>query len=95
MHAGGSYPGSGLSEEITPLVLLCGVSACSLDELSSNTTLLELFGGRRKKGTTSLLLLLVGSLELAGGRTFCMGAPGGLYRPTPRGYNGNPAGRGP
>ncbi len=21
-----------------------------------------------------------------------MGAPGGLYRPTPRGYNGNPAG---
>ena len=27
-------------------------------------------------------------------RTLCMGAPGGLYRPTPRGYNGNPAGRG-
>ena len=27
MHAGESYPGSGLSEEITPLVLLCGVSA--------------------------------------------------------------------
>ena len=25
-------------------------------------------------------------------RTLCMGAPGGLYRPTPRGYNGNPAG---
>ena len=24
--------------------------------------------------------------------TLCMGAPGGLYRPTPRGYNGNPAG---
>ena len=24
-----------------------------------------------------------------------MGAPGGLYRLTPRGYNGNPAGRGP
>ena len=23
-----------------------------------------------------------------------MGAPGGLYRPTPRGYNGNPTGRG-
>ena len=23
-----------------------------------------------------------------------MGAPGGLYRPAPRGYNGNPAGRG-
>ena len=23
-----------------------------------------------------------------------MGVPGGLYRPTPRGYNGNPAGRG-
>ena len=26
--------------------------------------------------------------------TLCMGAPGGLYRPTPRGYNCNPAGRG-
>ena len=25
--------------------------------------------------------------------TLCMGAPGGLYRPTPRGYNCNPAGR--
>ena len=25
-------------------------------------------------------------------RTLCMGAPGGLYRPTPRGYNGNPTG---
>ena len=56
--------------------------------------LLELFGGRRKKGTASLLLLLVWCLGLAGGRTLCMGAPGGLYRPTPRGYNGNPTGRG-
>ena len=56
--------------------------------------LLELFGGRRKKGTASLLLLLVWCLKLAGGPTLCMGAPGGLYRPTPRGYNGNPAGRG-
>ena len=27
--------------------------------------------------------------------TLCMGALGGLYRPTPQGYNGNPAGRGP
>ena len=61
---------------------------------SSYTMLLELFGGRRKKGMASLLLLLVWCLELAGGRTLCMGAPGGLYRPTPRGYNGNPAGRG-
>ena len=26
--------------------------------------------------------------------TLCMGVPGGLYRPTPQGYNGNPAGRG-
>ena len=56
--------------------------------------LLELFGGRRKKGTTSLLLLLVWCLKLAGGPTLCMGVLGGLYRPTPRGYNGNPAGRG-
>ena len=56
--------------------------------------LLELFGGRRKKGTTSLLLLLVWCLEIAGGRTLYMSALGGLYRPTPRGYNGNPTGRG-
>ena len=28
-------------------------------------------------------------------RTLCMGAPGGLYRPTPRGYNGNPTGNWP
>ena len=27
-------------------------------------------------------------------RTLCMGAPGGLHRPTPRGYNGNPTGNG-
>ena len=27
-------------------------------------------------------------------RTLCMGAPGGLYRPTPRGYNGNMSRRG-
>ena len=26
--------------------------------------------------------------------TLCMGVPGDLYRPTPQGYNGNPAGRG-
>ena len=80
--------------EIIPLLLLGGVSACSLDESSSYTMLLELFGGRRKMGTASLLLLLVWCLELAGGPTLCMGAPGGLYRPTPRGYNGNPTGRG-
>ena len=61
---------------------------------SSYTMLLELFGGRRKKGTASLLPLLVWCLRLAGGRTLCMGAPGGLYRPTPRGYKGNPTGRG-
>ena len=61
---------------------------------SSYTMLLELFGGRRKKGTASLLLLLVWCLELAKGPTLCMGAPGGLYRPTPRGYNGNPTGHG-
>ena len=30
MHAGESYPASGLSGDITPLLLLCGVSACSL-----------------------------------------------------------------
>ena len=85
MHAGGSYPASGLSVEITPLLLLCGVSTCSLDESSGYTTLLELLGGRRKKGTASLLLLLVWCLGIAGGRTLCMGAPGGLYRPTPGG----------
>ena len=84
MHAGGSYPASGLSEEITPLLLLCGVSACSLDESSSYTTLLELFGGRRKKGTASLLLLLVWCLKLAGGQPFAW-VPRGVYIGLPPG----------
>ena len=95
MHAGGSYQASGLSVEITPLLLLCEVSACSLDESSSYTTLLELFGGRRKKGTARPLLLPVWCLELAGGRTLCMGAPGGLYRPTPGGTMAIRLGAGP
>ena len=96
MHAGKSYPASGLSEEITPLLLLCGVSACSLDESSSCTMLLELFlGGGGRKGTASLLLLLAWCLELAGGRTLCMGAPRGLYRPTPRGTTVIRLGAGP
>ena len=42
MHAGGSYPASGLSEEMTPLLLLCGVSAWSLRQ-SEYKVLLELF----------------------------------------------------
>ena len=50
MHAGGSYPASGLSEEITPLLLLCGVSACSLDESGGYTALLELVGGEEEEG---------------------------------------------
>ena len=49
MHAGESYPASGLSVEITPLLLLYGVSACSLDESSSYTTLLELFWGEEEE----------------------------------------------
>ena len=42
MHADGSYPASGLSEEITPLLLLCGVSAWSLGKVNTRL-LLELF----------------------------------------------------
>ena len=70
--------------EITPLLLLCGVSACSLDESSHNTTLLELFGGRRKKSTTSLLLLLVWCLKLAGVQPFAW-ASRGVYIGLPPG----------
>ena len=55
---------------------------------------LSCLGGRRKKGTARPLLLPMWCLELAGGPTLCMGAPRGLYRPIPRGYNGNPTGHG-
>ena len=65
MHAGESYPASGLSVEITPLLLLLRGLRMITRWTSSYTTLLELFGGRRKKGSASLLLLLVWCLELA------------------------------
>ena len=78
----------------TPTAALRGLRMFT-SRTSSYTMLLELFGGRRKKGTTSLFPLLVWCLRLAGGPTFCMGAPGGLYRPTPQGYKGNMTGRRP
>ena len=58
--------------------------------------LLELLGSREKKNKASscFSLSMVCVRVLSWMRTLCMGAPGGLYRPTPRGYNSNPAGRG-
>ena len=57
MHAGGSYPGSGLSVEITPLVLLCGGLRMITRSTSGYKRLLELFGERKKEGQASSLLL--------------------------------------
>ena len=55
--------------------------------------LLELLGSREKKNKASscfpLSMVCVCNSKKP---TLCMGAPGGLYRPTPRGYNCNPAG---
>ena len=64
--------------------------------------LLELLGSREKKSKASshfplsMVCVRVLCLEAkhAEAPTLCMGAPGGLYRPTPRGYNGNPTGNG-
>ena len=62
---------------------------------SSYKRLLELFGERMKKGKACLPLLSLRCLKLSKERSPLHGCPGGLYRPTPQGYNGNPAGRGP
>ena len=62
---------------------------------SSYKMLLELFGERMKEGQASPLLSSLWCLKLSKKISPCMGALGGLYRPTPKGYNGNPAGRGP
>ena len=53
--------------------------------------LLELFLEVREGKASSLLPAYLVYLKV---RTLCMGAPGGLYRPTPWGYNGNPTERG-
>ena len=57
MHAGGTYPASGLSEEITPLLLLCGVSTWSLWQSGYNV-LLELFLEVGEGKASSLLPML-------------------------------------
>ena len=83
MHVGESYPASGLSGEITPLLLLCGVSAWSLKQ-GDYTMLLELFGQRRKKGTACSLLLPMWCLRLAGIHPL-HGCPGGFIQAYPPG----------
>ena len=94
MHASGSYPASGLSEEITSLLLLCRVSAWSLWQSGYNDAPGAVSGGRRRPGWLSPSCDL-SSISLWV-RTLCMGFPGGgVYRPTPQGYNGNLARRGP
>ena len=55
--------------------------------------LLELFW-EVGEGKASSLFPGLSGLSLFLGPNLCMGAPGGLYRPTPRGYNSNPAGHG-
>ena len=69
MHAGGSYPTSGLSVEITPLLLLCGVSAWSLWQ-SGYKVVLELCSGGGGKASSLLPvfygLVLMGSNSLHG-----------------------------
>ena len=54
---------------------------------------MSFFARGRRRARLALLFPLCGvwnSLR----STLCMGVPGDLYRPTPHGYNGNPAGRG-
>ena len=55
--------------------------------------LLELYRKAGESKASSPLPVYVSNSSKV--RTVCMGSPGGLYRPTPRGYNGNPTGRGP
>ena len=47
--------------------------------------LLEPFGERMKEGKASPLLFSLWCLKLSKESSLCMGALGGLYRPTPRG----------
>ena len=57
--------------------------------------LLELFGERMREGQASLLLFSLWCLKsIQRVISLCMGTLGGLYRPTPQGYNDNPARRG-
>jgi len=65
-------------------------------------SLLELLGSREKKNKASscfslsmCVCVLCLEAKHAEVPTLCMDAPGGLYRPTPRGYNGNPTGTWP
>ena len=84
MHAGGSYPALGLSVEITPLLLLCGVSAWSLDEQVATRCSLSCFleVGEGKASPASPLDVVSKTTRKG---IPLHGCPGGLYRPTPRG----------
>ena len=82
MHAGGTYPASGLSEEITPLLLLCGVSAWSLWQSGYNVPelFLEVGGGK-----ASSLLPMFQGLMLSGSEPFAWASRGVYIGLPPRG----------
>ena len=84
MHAGESYPASGLSVEITPLLLLCGVSAWSLDEQVAISCSLNCSarGGRRAR--LALLLSLYVVCETLRDQPFAW-VPWGVYIGLPPG----------
>jgi hypothetical protein len=53
-----SYPGSGISEEITPLVLLCrGLRMMTMINLTATSLLLELFARGRRRARLAQVLL--------------------------------------
>ena len=82
MHAGESYPASGLSGEITPLLLLCGVSAWSLSQDDYNGAPGAVSGGRRERGWFSPLWAMC--LSLSRSEPFAW-VPRGVYIGLPPG----------
>ena len=82
MHAGESYPASGLSGEITPLLLLCGVSAWSLWQSGYNGAPRAVSGGKRELNWLSPPLSMC--LTLSKAEPFAW-APQGVYIGLPPG----------
>ena len=78
----------------TPIAALRGLHMVT-GSTSSYKRLIELFGERMKEGKASPLLFSLWCLKLSKEISPSMGALGGLYRPTPQGYNGNRTGHGP
>ena len=83
MHAGETYTASGLSEEITPLLLLCGVFAWSLWQVLT-MVLLELYLEVGEGKASSLLPVFYG-LSLSGSEPFAWASRGVYIGLPPRG----------